>query len=285
MKIMSNHIVVVTGANRGVGKGIALALGEAGATVYVTGRSTEAGQSKYGGGTIQEVADQVTHLGGRGIATRCDHSDDEQIKAVIDRVQSEQGRLDILVNNVFSFPEKLLQPVPFWEWQDSIPMWDEMHRVGLRSHFVASAFAAPIFIQQKRGLIVNTSAMAAKVHLNGTAYSVLKAAVDRLSACMAHELRPHNVAALSLWPGVVRTERMVAEMNRSPELAALAKYFSVESPEISGRAIIALATDANILAKSGQAFMAADLAREYGFTDTDGTVPVSALETWQKLMA
>lgn len=275
MQRIEGKIAIVTGANRGVGKGIALGLGEAGATVYVTGRATEPGQSRSGT-TIHDVAAEVTRLGGRGVAVRCDHARDEDVKAVIAQVEAEQGRLDLLVNNVIDSPDEAFASLPFWD-ERSIPAWDAVHRVGLRCHYVASAYAAPILIRQRQGLIVNISSWAAMTYLFGVAYGVVKSALDRMSADMAHELRPHGVAVISLWPGVVRTERILEEVQQRPEFAATFQMLAMthESPQFTGRAVAALAADPQVMERSGRALVAAELAEEYGFTDVDGGSPTS----------
>jgi dehydrogenase/reductase SDR family protein 1 len=263
-KKLVGAIAVVTGASRGVGKGIALGLGEAGATVYVTGRTVEAGALP---GTIGETAAAVTALGGHGIAVACDHDDDAQTQALFARVQREAGRLDVLVNNAFAVPDGKLV-APFWELP--IAQWDVMHRVGLRSHYVASVAAAPIFVAQRRGTIVNVSSFGAKIYAVNVAYGVGKAGVDRMSRDMARELRPHGVCVVSLWPGIVRTERLLAEPDRlgfDPT--------NGESPQLSGRAVAAIAADEDRMKKSGQALVVAELALEYGFTDIDGSQPAS----------
>lgn len=264
MKRLEGQIAVVTGASRGVGKGIALGLGEAGATVYVTGRSVTAGALP---GTLGETAEAVTSLGGRGVAVPCDHADDDQVKELFARVRAEAGALDILVNNAFAVPEGRLTG-PFWELP--ISQWDTMHRVGLRSHFVASVFAAPIMIQAKRGLIVNVSSFGAKIYAVSVAYGVGKAGVDRMSRDMGRELAPFGVTAVSLWPGIVKTERLLLE----PERLGF-DTSKGESPQFSGRAVAALAADPERAKKTGQALVVAELAREYGFTDVDGSQPAS----------
>jgi dehydrogenase/reductase SDR family protein 1 len=261
---LAGQIAVVTGASRGVGKGAALGLGEAGATVYVTGRTIEGGRIP---GTVAETAEAVTALGGRGVPVVCDHADDAQTKALFDRVMAECGRIDILVNNAFAIPEGRLHG-PFWELP--IDQWDTMHTVGLRSHFVASVFAAPAMIAAKRGLIVNVSSFGAKIYAISVAYGSGKAALDRMSRDMGRELLPHGVCAVSLWPGIVKTERLQIEPER---LGFDAK--AGESPQFTGRAIAALAADPNRLDKSGQALVVAELAEEYGFTDIDGRRPAS----------
>jgi dehydrogenase/reductase SDR family protein 1 len=264
MKPLAGRVAVVTGASRGVGKGIAIGLGEAGATVYVTGRTRAPGPLP---GTIDATADEVTRAGGRGIAVRCDHGDDADVAALFAHVLDEAGRLDVLVNNAFCIPEGDLF-VPFW--QAPLSFWDDMHRVGLRSHYVASVFAARRMVADGRGLIVNVSSFGAKIYSVNVAYGVGKSGVDRMSRDMGKELRAHGVTAVSLWPGVVRTERLELEAARFPFDRA-----NSESPVFSGRAVAALAADPKRIEKTGQALVVAELAAEYGFTDVDGSRPAS----------
>ncbi|MEO7092158.1 MAG: SDR family NAD(P)-dependent oxidoreductase [Polyangiales bacterium] len=263
---LAGKIAIVTGASRGVGKGIALGLGEAGATVYVTGRTVDAGAHP---GTIGETAAEVTALGGKGIAVACDHADDAQVEALFSRVLGGGQRLDVLVNNAFAIPEGKVV-APFWELP--IDQWDTMHRVGLRSHYVATWFAAPKMIARKAGLVVNVSSFGAKIQAVNVAYGVGKAGVDRLSRDSGRELRPHGVCVVSLWPGVVKTERLLLEHDR---IGFDPSQPNAESPLFSGRAVAALAADPDVLKRSGQALVVAELAREYGFTEADGTQPTS----------
>ena len=264
---LAGRIAIVTGASRGVGKGIALGLGEAGATVYVTGRSRAADAAGALPGTIDATAAEVTRLGGRGIAVAVDHAVDAEVEALVARVEAESGRVDILCNNAFAIPAGELY-VPFW--QAPLGFWDEMHRVGLRSHYVAAHFCARGMVQRRSGLIVNVSSFGAKIYAVNVAYGVGKAGVDRMSRDMGKELATHEVCAVSLWPGVVRTERLEIEAARFPYDRA-----SSESPTFSGRAVAALAADPQRLKKSGQALVVAELAQEYGFVDVDGRQPAS----------
>ena len=183
------------------------------------------------------------------------------------RVYAEQGRLDILVNNAFAIPEGRISG-PFWELP--ISQWDTLHRVGLRSHYVAGVHAAKLMVPARRGLIVNVSSFGAKIYAISVAYGVGKAGVDRMSRDMARELRPHGVAAVSLWPGIVRTERLLQQ----PERLGFDPT-NGESPTFSGRAVAALAADPQVLARSGEALVVAELAAAYDFTDVDGTRPAS----------
>jgi dehydrogenase/reductase SDR family protein 1 len=266
VKPLAGQVAIVTGASRGVGKGIALGLGEAGATVYVTGRSVARGSLP---GTIGETADEVTALGGKGIATACDHADDAQVDALVGRVREAEGRIDVLVNNAFAIPDGRIAG-PFWELP--LEQWDAMHRVGLRSHYVAARAVAPVMIAQRRGLIVNVSSFGAKIYALSVAYGVGKAGVDRMTRDMARELEPHSVAVVSIWPGIVKTERLLDDVER----ARLGfDPTNGESPRFSGRAVAALAADANVMKHAGKPLVVAELAQAYGFTDVDGTQPAS----------
>lgn len=258
---LAGKVAVVTGASRGIGKGVALALGEAGATVYVTGRTVEEGQAPLPG-TIGATAAEVNERGGEGIAVRCDHGHDDQIAALFERVKSERGRLDVLVNNVFKVPDP-----PVWEgvfWEHPISIWDDMVGIGLRAHYVASVHAAPMLVAQQSGLIANISSPGAGSYIFSTAYGVGKAGLDRLSADMAHELRPFGVASLALWPGAVATEFVVDQMTKRGIPLDTSQS---ESPIFTGRAVVALASDPDVMAKSGRTLVVAELAKEYGFED------------------
>ena len=276
MKSLEGKVAVVTGASRGVGKGIALGLGEAGATVYITGRTTEEGQGPRHAnpinlpGTIQGTALEVNEQGGHGIAVRCDHRNDDEVASLFERVQAEQGRLDILVNNVWGGYENMLEGDDFtWErpfWEQPRWRWDAMFEAGVRAHYVASQQAAPLMLKNQSGLIVNISFQAAQKYNGNTAYGVAKAATDRLAVYMAHELKPHNVAAVSLYPGLVRTEGVL-------QSAAFFDFSNSQSPQFLGRAVVALATDPDLMQKTGQILVAAQLGLYYGFTDVDGKQP------------
>jgi len=264
---LKGKVAIVTGGSRGVGKGAALGLAEAGATVYVTARTVHAGDSTYSG-SLDETIRQIAELGGVGIALPCDHHDDDTVEAAIKRVISEQGRIDVLVNNVFTLPDDLTLWSQASFWEQPLSMWDDQIDIGLRSHYVASYFVAPKMIEQGFGLIVNISSSGATGYHMNVAYGAGKAGVDKLSHDMAHELRPHNVAALSIWPGLVGTERILDAL---PE--PFREKFQCESPIFTGRAIAALLADPKIMDKSGTRHIVAELAQEYGFTDLDDTIP------------
>jgi NAD(P)-dependent dehydrogenase (short-subunit alcohol dehydrogenase family) len=273
MKSLAGKVAVVTGASRGIGKGIALELGAAGATVYLTGRTVAEGQSPYPG-TIGATAEELTELGGKGIAIQCDHGRDEEIIALFERVREESGRIDILVNNVFTAPaEPILQGGGFWEYPISI--WDELIHVGCRGHYVASHEAVPMMIEQGGGLVVNISSFAGAAYAFNLAYGVGKAAVDRMARDMAYELRNHNVTCVSLYPGWVKTEHI---LQREKEGTLPASIDNAESPRFTGRAVVAIATDPARFEKSGQVLIVNELGRSYGFTDVDGSQPGSLPE-------
>jgi NAD(P)-dependent dehydrogenase (short-subunit alcohol dehydrogenase family) len=271
MKPLSDKVAVVTGASRGVGKGIALGLGEAGATVYVTSRTVK-NKSDAGklGGTVFSTAEAVTAIGGKSIGVQCDHRDDTQVEAAFQRILKESKRIDLLVNNAWAGYENMHEGrrftyfKPFWEqpfWR-----WDAMFHSGVRAAYTASAFAARMMTKKKRGLIVNISYWSAQVYMSNTQYGVSKAAVDKMSEYTAHELRKFNVAVVSLYPGLVRTESVMKN----------AKHFDMsnsESPQFIGRVVAALAADPDIMKKSGKVLVAAQEAIEYGIRDIDGKQP------------
>ncbi len=267
------RVAVVTGASRGVGKGIAVALGEAGHTVYVTGRSTD-GDVTYPqvGGTVQQTARQVTEAGGRGVPVVCDHTDDVQVAALFERVRDEHGHLDLLVNNVWggytAYHEDRPQEMagPFWE--QPLRVWDDMFTAGVRAHYAATFLAVPLM---RPGALVVTVSIIPGSYVSGddqVAYSVAKVADDRMIAVMAAQLASRDVTAVALYPGLVRTEGVM----RAADFFDLSNS---ESPQFVGRAVAALAADADVARWAGQGLSSWQLAREYGFTDVDGTRPTS----------
>ena len=286
MKPLADCIAVVTGASRGAGRGCATELGAAGATVYVTGRSRRdkaaPGYEQIAAlsnldrvpGSIDETADEVTRAGGRGIAVACDHADEAQVKALFERVQREQGRLDLLVNNAWGGHEAFdgVFQAPFWE--RPMVQWDAMFDRGVRHHILSSRLAAPMLVRQGRGLIVTTTFWDRDRYMHGNLfYDLAKASMTRLAFGMAQELRPHGVASLAVSPGWMRTEFVLAGHQTDEahwrERPALAR---TESPRYLGRAVVALASDPQVLERSGQVLRVGDLARTYGFTDIDGRV-------------
>jgi NAD(P)-dependent dehydrogenase (short-subunit alcohol dehydrogenase family) len=250
---LSGQVALVTGASRGVGRGVALALAQAGARVFATGR---------------RIADAALLEDVTPIA--CDHTDDAAVDRVFQQIAGQAGRLDILVNAAWGGYERMVEDgrftwlSPFWEqpaWR-----WDAMITAGVRAAYVASQHAARVMVPAHRGLIVHVSSWAARKYGGNTVYGVAKAATDKMAADMAHELKPHGVAVVSLYPGLVRTESVLA--------AGVFDLSNSESPEFIGRAVGALAgDDDDVMRRSGSVLVAAALAAEYGFTDVDGKTP------------
>jgi NAD(P)-dependent dehydrogenase (short-subunit alcohol dehydrogenase family) len=263
-------VAVVTGASRGVGRGIAIALGSHGYTVYVSGRTQRAGQSPWDG-TIGDTAAAVAAAGGQGVAVRVDHRDDDEVAALFARVGRERGRLDILVNNAALIREELQSAAPFWE--KPLVASTDLLDVGLRSSLVASYYAAPLLVAAGRGLVVFTSAPGAVRYQYGAAYGAHKAGLDKFAADMAVDFRPFGVAAVSIWMGAVLTERLQQVIDSGPEFAYLDDI--AETPEFTGHVIAALAADPDVLAVSGRTLIGAEVARQYGITDRDGRQPPS----------
>ena len=272
MQPLKEQIAFVTGASRGIGKGIAQALGAAGATVYVTGRTEHKNDATVPlPGTIHETAELVTQAGGTGIAIRCDHQDDDQVRALFEQIMDTHGRLDLLINNAWEGYQAKQRSkksgfhTSFWKLPPAF--WDTMFTVGVRSHYVASVYGAAIMVQQQGGLIIQISAAAGNKYSENVAYGVSKAAVNRLTTDMAHELKPHQVAVIALCPDIVATEMIMVRRKNQ----ALEKW--MESPLFVGRAVAALANDPQIMRKTGSILRTRALAQEYGFTDVDGHRP------------
>ncbi|MES2157900.1 MAG: SDR family NAD(P)-dependent oxidoreductase [Pseudomonadota bacterium] len=269
---LTGKVALVTGASRGIGKGIALALAEQGATVYVTGRTVSTGGHSLPG-TVGETAAQCDARGGRGIAVPVDHGDDAQVATLFDQIVREQGRLDLLVNNAFALPEDLTETGAFWE--KPLSNW-QMVDVGVRSNFTAARHAAQIMVPQGSGLIVAISGYVGVTYTYGVVFGTAKAAVDRMARDMAIELEPHGVASLSLWQGLTFTERANRNLAANPAMQSRTVTNPLVgcSPEFPGRVIAALMADPAIMARSGGTFITAEVARDYGIADIDGkTIP------------
>lgn len=270
MGLLSGKVAVVTGASRGIGKGVAFVLAEQGATVYVTGRTVTPG-TYYLPGTVGETAAECDRRGGKGIPVQVDHANDDQVAALFERVKREQGRLDVLVNNAFQLSEDLIVAKPFWE--KPLSNW-EMVDVGVRSNFTAAWHAAHIMVPQKSGLIVAVSGYVGVTYTFGVVFGTAKSAVDRMARDMAIELKPHNVASISMWQNLTFGERALYNLERNPDM----KTKTVTNPaigctvEFPGRVIAALANDPQIMKRTGGSFINAEVAQEYGITDIDGKV-------------
>jgi NAD(P)-dependent dehydrogenase (short-subunit alcohol dehydrogenase family) len=265
---LTGKVAVVTGASRGMGRGIALALAEKGATVYVTGRTVTPGAHALPG-SIGETAAQIEQRGGSGVAVQVDHANDDQVAALFAQVMRERGRLDILVNNALAIPAELTQPGSFWE--KPLSNW-EMIDVGLRSNFVAARHAAQIMVPQKSGLIVAISGYVGVTYTYNVIFGTCKTATDRMARDMAIELKPHHVASLSLWQGFTNTERARENLKTVAGMASQLNSAAGTSVEFPGRIIAALAADSALMKLSGGTFIAAELAAKYGITDVDGRV-------------
>ncbi|MBK6276811.1 MAG: SDR family NAD(P)-dependent oxidoreductase [Gammaproteobacteria bacterium] len=270
----SAPVALVTGASRGAGRGIALALGSQGCTVYVTGRSETRDDSPLPG-TIYETAERVTAAGGTGIAVRVDHAVDHQVKTLFEQVQREQGRLDILVNNACAIHDDLTAPGPFWAKSlDIAGMLD----VGLRSSYVASYYAAPLMVSRRHGLIVFTSASGSVHYVYGPVYGAHKAGMDKFAADMAVDLKDFDVAAVSIWMGALKAERLQRLIDSAPEKYAHLAGMT-ETPEFTGHVIWALYKDPALLEMSGRTVIGAEMGLKYGIRDEGGRQPVSCRDT------
>lgn len=285
---LRGKIALVAGATRGAGRGIAVQLGAAGATVYVTGRTTPQRRSEYDRPeTIEETAERVTAAGGTGIAVPTDHLVPEQVRALAERVDAEQGRLDVLVNNVWG-GERLFEfgkPV----WEHDLDNGLRLLRLGVETHAISSHFLLPLLVRRPGGLVVEmtdgTAAYNAENYRNSYFYDLVKNSVLRMAFVLAHELRPHGGTAVALSPGWLRSEMMldtfgVTEENWRDALTTVPHFCISESPAYVGRAVAALAGDAGVARWNGQSLSSGQLAREYGFTDLDGSRP----DCWRYLV-
>ena len=257
MKPLKNKIAIVTGGTRNVGNGIAVALGEAGAKVYVTGRSITDNNVK-----------EITKAGGKGIAVVCNHENDNEVKSAIEQIKKNEGRLDILVNNAWGGYNRLRNrksyfgykwKAPFWE--QPLELWEEMNNVGVRSNYITTYYASKLMLKQKNGLIVNISFYSARKYYGNVIYGVSKAAVDKMTMDMSEELKKNKITCVSLYPGYIDDKKKAPNPKK-------------ETSIFVGRAIVALSSDKNVIKKTGQILVSAELAQEYGFTDIDGTQPV-----------
>lgn len=270
-KPLDGKVALVAGASKNIGKGIALEVGAQGAVTYVTARTLDDVPGQLA--SLRRTADEIAAAGGTVVPVACDHTDDDQVREVFRRIEADHGRLDLVVN-VASPEFSAMVGVPFWE----IP-FDEITRcleVGPRSDYVTTALAAPVMVRQGSGLVVNISSHGAIGYLLSVPYGVGKAAIDKVTQDTAMELRPHGVAVVSLWPGLVLTEGLLANTEVGPDgtrtLHGLDISFG-ESPKFNGKAVVALASDPEIMGRTGGSYFTGVLAREYGFTEDDGSLP------------
>lgn len=275
---LTGRVALVAGGTRGGGRGVAVALGAAGATVYVTGRSSAAGPSDLDRPeTIEATAQAVTAAGGLGIPVRTDHSRPEEVRALVDRIAAEQsGQLDILVNSVWGG-----DPLTDWEhplWEQDLDTGIRLLRQAVETHVITSRFALPLMVARRSGLVVEVTDGNTARYRGSFFYDLAKSSVIRLAVAQAAELKPHGVAAVAITPGFLRSEAMletfgVTEDNWRDGVAKDANFAHSETPAYLGRAIAALAADPDIMTKSGRALATWGLYEEYGFTDADGTQP------------
>jgi NAD(P)-dependent dehydrogenase (short-subunit alcohol dehydrogenase family) len=274
----AKKVALVTGATRGVGKGIAIGLGEIGATVYITGRTFEPSNSLTG--SLKETQIEVEKAGGICIPVQVDHSNDEEIYQLFAKINHEQnGQLDILVNNVYSGVEALTEAYgkPFWESEPNF--WDTSNHVGLRSHYIASVYAARMMTKSKQGLICTISSYGGMSYIFSVPYGVGKAACDRLAADMAMELKQYNVTSISLWPGIVGTELLsrfaAKQRENSPNSTLGNDGYNWETPLFTGRVIAAIASETNPIKRTGKVGIVAEIAKQYNLVDENGNCPAS----------
>jgi len=273
---LAGKVALVTGASRGIGKGIALQLGAAGATVYITGRTLK-GKGE-GRGNLEETAEEVSSRGGKCIPVQCDHTSDDDVEKLFKKIELEQqGQLDILVNNAYAAVHAIMENmrVPFWEQQMS--MWDTVNNVGLRNHYMCTIHASRMMVPRKQGLIVFISSAGGLRYLFNVPYGVGKAACDRMAVDCAHELKRHKVTCVSLWPGAVKTENIDDFMSGEKASAMRSKdknlFEEGETIEYAGKCVEHLAADSNKLRKTGRVLLSVDLGEEYGFVDVNGCSP------------
>lgn len=273
---LAGKVALVTGASRGLGKGIACALADRGATVYVTGRTVHPGGHALPG-SLEETVAAVEARGGRGVAVAMDLLDDAQIAAVFERIARDEGRLDLLVNNAMAIPDSMTRREGFWEkpLDDEWEVWD----TGVRAAYIAAWHAARIMVPRGSGLIVGISGYVGVTYTYDVMFGTTKTATDRMMRDMGHELRDTGVTAVSLWQGFTYTERATENLKNVPGMAGQLNSAVGSSPEFPGRVIAALALDPQLKARSGGTFINAELAAEYGVTDSDGRTIPSLRET------
>ncbi|KRF16787.1 short-chain dehydrogenase [Nocardioides sp. Soil797] len=256
------RVALVTGGSKGVGQGIAVGLAEAGWTVHVSGRDVE---------RLRATVERINAAGGRGRAHTCEHTDDDDVRRLVSEVYADRGTLDLLVNNAWAGPRmNHVTPEKFWE--RPLADWDTLIGVGLRAHYVATHAVAPLMLGQGKGLIVNISSVGTRAHLHSTLYGISKAGLDKLTHDAGLELRDHGVTVLSLWPGLVRTEQLLAS---GVDNIAGVSVTDAETPELQGRVLAAVAADPTIHDRTGEVLITAEAAVHYGVTEPDGGTPVS----------
>lgn len=269
LKSLDGKIALVTGASRGAGRGIAVELGKAGAIVYVTGRSTKGNSTNNWPGTIDDTVSEIEAAGGKGIAIRCDHTNDSETEAVISQIRKEQGKFDILVNNVWGAHDLGVEYEPFWE----LPLkhWDTMFTAGVRAQLATNHFAIPLLRENKEALIVHTTFWDDNKYTGHFYYDLAKNSLTRMAYGLSIELKQDNIAVIAVSPGFMRTELVLSHHKATEESWQKSEDLKqTETPYYIGRGIKALASDPNVMEKSGKVLKVGDLAKEYHFTDIDG---------------
>ncbi|MDF1604668.1 SDR family NAD(P)-dependent oxidoreductase [Nocardioides sp. YIM 152315] len=255
-------VALVTGGSRGVGQGIAVGLAEAGWTVHVTGRNAAG---------LAETVARVEDVGGTAYSWTCEHTDDADVARVVEAAWEAGDRIDVLVNNAWAGPRmNHARPERFWE--RPLDDWDTLIGVGLRTHWVAAHAIAPRMIDRGSGVVVNVSSVGARAYLHSVLYGISKAGLDKMTHDAALELRAHGVTVLSLWPGLVRTEQLLA--SGVADIAGV-PVSDAETPELQGRVLAALLADPDLHRRTGSALITAELAEEYAVSEPDGGRPVS----------
>jgi dehydrogenase/reductase SDR family protein 1 len=279
---LDGQVALVTGASKNIGKGMALEVAASGALTYVTARTLGAGPQELG--SLRRTVSEIEEAGGRAVAVACDHTNDAEVEALFSRIRENEGRLDLVVN-VASPDFSEMVGVPFWE----IPFRhiSACLDLGPRSDYLTCALAAQIMVPQGSGVVINISSHGAEQHLLSVPYGVGKGAIDKLTRDAATELRAHGVSVVSLWPGLVLTEGLLANAEVAADGTRTLHGLDIgfgETPKFNGKAVVALASDPKILGKSGGSYWSSRLAREYGFTEDDGHLPPE-IDGIQTLMA
>lgn len=277
---LSGKVALVTGASRGIGKGIALQLGESGALVYITGRTLNSTNQSLG--SLEETASEIRNRGGKCIPVVVDHENDQQIANLFEKIKLEQnGQLDILVNNAYKSVNTIFDAAGIKFWEQKPEIWDDVNNVGLRNHYICTVYAARLMVPRKQGLIVNISSFGGTQYLFNVAYGVGKCAVDRMANDCGIELKKHNVTMIALYPGAVKTELCIdlCAKNKGKQTSIGGKKYTMEkifedgeTIEFSGKVIVALAQDPNLKKYSSKVIVSSEYAYSHGIRDVDNSL-------------